>query len=50
MSNKYMNATVMLMIGILVIGFFSYAVYWAFFDMSRLSTGELLTEATYPKW
>lgn len=30
------------------IGVFGYGVYWAFFDMNRLPTGEYLTEETSP--
>ncbi|MFD1929497.1 DUF5412 domain-containing protein [Sporosarcina siberiensis] len=32
----------------LFVAFVGYGVYWAFFDMNRLSTGEYLTEETSP--
>ncbi len=35
-------------IGLLIIGILSYGVYWAFFDMNRLPSGEFLTEKTSP--
>lgn len=35
-------------IGLLVISILSYGVYWAFFDMNRLPSGEFLTEKTSP--
>ena len=34
-----------LLIGIVVL---SYGVYWAFYDMDRLPTGELISESTSP--
>lgn len=37
-----------LIISFLIIGFIGYGVYWAFFDMNRLPTGEYLTEETSP--
>lgn len=37
-----------LIMGLLFMGFIGYGVYWAFFDMKRLSTGEYLTEETSP--
>lgn len=37
-----------LIIGFLFMGFIGYGVYWAFFDMKRLPTGEYLTEETSP--
>ena len=37
-----------LIISFLFIGFVGYGVYWAFFDMTRLPTGEYLTEETSP--
>ena len=37
-----------LIVGILFIGVIGYGVYWAFFDMDRLPTGEYLTEETSP--
>ena len=33
---------------LLVMGAIGYGVYWAFFDMNRLPTGELLTKETSP--
>lgn len=33
---------------LLFIGLVGYGVYWAFFDMNRLPTGEYLTEKTSP--
>ncbi|WP_298469826.1 DUF5412 domain-containing protein [uncultured Psychrobacillus sp.] len=37
------------MIGsLLIVGLVGYGVYWAFFDMNRLPTGEYLTEETSP--
>jgi hypothetical protein len=37
-----------LVIGLVFVGLIGYGVYWAFFDMSRLPTGEYLTEETSP--
>ena len=37
-----------LIIGVLFIGAIGYGIYWAFFDMNRLPTGEYLTEETSP--
>ena len=37
-----------LIVGILFMGVIGYGVYWAFFDMDRLPTGEYLTEETSP--
>ena len=37
-----------LIISFLFIGFIGYGVYWAFFDMNRLPTGEFLTQETSP--
>jgi len=38
-----------LIIGILIfVGIIGYGVYWAFFDMNRLPTGDYLTEETSP--
>ena len=37
-----------LIISFLFIGFIGYGIYWAFFDMNRLPTGEYLTEETSP--
>ncbi|WP_019413977.1 DUF5412 domain-containing protein [Paenisporosarcina sp. TG20] len=34
--------------GLLLLGLLGYGVYWAFFDMNRLPTGEFLTEETSP--
>ena len=39
---------IVLIIVILFMGFIGYGVYWAFFDMKRLPTGEYLTEETSP--
>lgn len=33
---------------LLIVGLVGYGVYWAFFDMNRLPTGEYLTEETSP--
>lgn len=38
----------LLIASLIVIGLVGYGVYWAFFDMNRLPTGEYLTEATSP--
>jgi len=40
---------VVIIIGLLVISLVGYGVYWAFFDMNRLPTGEYLTEKTSPE-
>ena len=37
-----------LIISILFLGLIGYGIYWAFFDMKRLPTGEYLTEETSP--
>jgi len=37
-----------LIISFLFIGFVGYGIYWAFFDMNTLPTGEYLTEETSP--
>lgn len=37
-----------LITGFLFMAFIGYGVYWAFFDMNRLPTGEYLTEETSP--
>lgn len=37
-----------LIISFLFIGFIGYGIYWAFFDMNRLPTGEYLTEEMSP--
>lgn len=37
-----------LIIGFLFMGLIGYGVYWAFFDMKSLPTGEYLTEETSP--
>lgn len=37
-----------LIIGVLFIGAIGYGIYWAFFDMNRLPTGEYITEETSP--
>lgn len=33
---------------LLIVGLLGYGVYWAFFDMNRLPTGEYLTEESSP--
>lgn len=33
---------------VLFVGLFGYGIYWAFYDMNRLPTGELLTEEISP--
>lgn len=38
----------MLIASLIVIGLVGYGVYWAFFDLERLPTGEYLTEETSP--
>ncbi|WP_083388440.1 DUF5412 family protein [Anaerobacillus isosaccharinicus] len=35
-------------VSLIIIAFGAYGVYWAFFDMNRLPTGEYLTEETSP--
>lgn len=35
-------------VGLLVIAFLGYGVYWAFYDMNRLPTGSYLTEVKSP--
>lgn len=42
-----------LLMGVLIVSFFfmsiiGYVIYWAFYDMVRLPTGDYLTEATSP--
>jgi hypothetical protein len=37
-----------IIIGLLFIALVGYGVYWAFFDLNRLPTGEYLTEETSP--
>ena len=37
-----------LIISFVLSGFVGYGIYWAFFDMGRLPTGEYLTEKTSP--
>ncbi len=39
---------ILLIISFLFIGFVGYGIYWAFFDMNGLPTGEYLTEETSP--
>ncbi|WP_274309931.1 DUF5412 domain-containing protein [Solibacillus daqui] len=39
---------ILLVASTLVLGVIGYAIYWFFFDMNRLPTGEYLTEATSP--
>lgn len=38
----------LLSIGLLFIGLFCYGIYWAFFDMNRLPTGELIEQSNSP--
>ncbi|BFT70801.1 DUF5412 domain-containing protein [Paenibacillus sp. P36] len=35
-------------IGLLLIGLICYGIYWAFFDMNRLPTGELIEQSNSP--
>jgi Family of unknown function (DUF5412) len=37
-----------IIVSLLLVALVGYGVYWAFFDMSRLPTGEYLTEETSP--
>lgn len=37
-----------LIFSLLIVALIGYGVYWAFFDMSRLPTGDYLTEETSP--
>ncbi|PID16258.1 hypothetical protein CSV62_15775 [Sporosarcina sp. P35] len=39
---------VFLVVSLLLTAFIGYGVYWAFYDMSRLPTGEYVTEETSP--
>ncbi len=39
---------VFIIVGLLIVGLVSYGVYWAYFDMNGLPTGEYLTEETSP--
>ena len=39
---------VFITIGLLFVGIIGYGVYWAFFDMNRLPSGEYLTEEMSP--
>ena len=45
-GNKILK--ILLFNGLLFIGMIGYGVYWAFFDMNRLPTGDYLTEETSP--
>lgn len=47
-SKRKKIVKISLIIIIFFMGFIGYGVYWAFFDMSRLPTGEYLTEQTSP--
>jgi len=38
----------LLISSLLLVGLIGYGVYWAFFDMNRLPTGDYLTEETSP--
>ena len=39
---------ILLIVGVLFMGAIGYGIYWAFFDMNRLPTGEYLTAETCP--
>lgn len=45
-GNKILK--IFLVVGLLLIGIIGYGVYWAFFDMNRLPTGEYIAEETSP--
>lgn len=47
-SKRKKIVKISMIIIILFMGFIGYGVYWAFFDMSRLPTGEYLAEQTSP--
>lgn len=47
-SKRKKIVKISLIIIIFFMGFIGYGVYWAFFEMSRLPTGEYLTEQTSP--
>ena len=48
-KNKLIKLFKVFIIGsLLIVGLVGYGVYWAFFDMNRLPTGEYLTEETSP--
>ncbi|WP_233193668.1 DUF5412 family protein, partial [Sporosarcina sp. P3] len=47
-SIKKNTLKVFLVVSFLLATFIGYGVYWAFYDMSRLPTGEFLTEETSP--
>lgn len=36
------------LVALLIVGLVGYGIYWAFFDMNRLPTGEYLTEESSP--
>lgn len=36
------------LVALVIVGLVGYGIYWAFFDMNRLPTGEYLTEETSP--
>lgn len=38
----------LLIVALLLVALVSYGIYWAFFDMGRLPSGEFLTEGTSP--
>lgn len=48
MKNGRKALKISLIVGALFIGLIGYGVYWAFFDMDRLPTGDFLTEETSP--
>lgn len=47
-KSKHKALKIVLIGFLLFIGLLGYGVYWAFFDMNRLPTGEYLTEETSP--
>lgn len=47
-KNGNKTLKIILVISILFIGMIGYGVYWAFYDMNRLPTGEYLTEEISP--
>lgn len=47
MKNRKKIIRSVMIVGLLLVVFFSYGIYWAFFDVNRLPTGEYLTEETY---
>ncbi|MRX73802.1 hypothetical protein GJU40_16795 [Bacillus lacus] len=47
-KSKRKALKILLIVSLVVIGLIGYGVYWAFFNMNRLPTGEYLTEETSP--